>query len=48
MAASRLVQTRIPPALFQIIAKRAKAEGLSLAAYVRRLIMLQVNNQEKN
>jgi hypothetical protein len=52
MAASRLIQTRIPPALFQTLSKKAKAEGLSVAAFLRRLVILHVEKaqtaQEKN
>lgn len=48
MAASRLIQTRIPPALFQHLSKLAKAEGLSVSAFLRRLVIVHVGKEVRS
>lgn len=47
MAAPKIVQTRIPASLLHILEKRAKAEGLSIAAYVRRLLIVTLTPQKE-
>lgn len=37
----RLVQTRLPLHLYRLVEVAAKSEGLSVAAYLRRLLILR-------
>ncbi len=47
-ASTRLVQTRIPTSVFRLLRGAAVDEGLSMAAYVRRLLMARMYMSERD